>query len=94
MFFSNEFSSEQNGWETIFSAGAEFEAELLKAFLTDSNIESHVISQRDRMLTMFSHTLPFRVVVRAEHKEEALRILGEYQHNFSPITSLRKEQSN
>ncbi|MCS7012605.1 MAG: DUF2007 domain-containing protein [Chloroherpetonaceae bacterium] len=64
-------------WRTLAQLTSPIEAELLRAYLASSNIDAYLYSKRDGMLHSISVAEPVYVLVRAEHYDEAVRLLIE-----------------
>ncbi|MCS6988832.1 MAG: DUF2007 domain-containing protein [Chloroherpetonaceae bacterium] len=92
VFFSQNI--EPTHWRVAFRTTVDFEAEILKATLSDAGIEAVIFTKRDRMFSFFASPQPIEVWVRAEDFEEATRLVADYHRQNAPINALTKEQCN
>lgn len=92
VFFSPAVAPQH--WRLAFRATHDFEAELLKATLSDAGIEAVIFTKRDRMFSFFASPQPIEVWVRTEDFDDAIRLVADYQRQNAPINALTKEQCN
>jgi hypothetical protein len=93
-FFQSRDFKPSIHWQVVFCTTLDFEAELLKASLSDAGIDAVIFTKRDRMFSFFAHEQPIELLVRSESVEEATKLIDEYHRQNAAINSLSKEQSN
>lgn len=93
-FFRSNDAKTPIYWQVVFSTALDFEAELIRASLSDAGIEAVIFTKRDRMFSFFASHQPIELLVRAESAGEAAKLIAEYHKQSATINSLSKEQSN
>ncbi|ACF12483.1 hypothetical protein Ctha_0011 [Chloroherpeton thalassium ATCC 35110] len=73
---------EIEGWRVVYNTNSEMEAELIKAYLSDAEIEAQVMSQRDHMLPANEfETLLVHVLVEPENLDAAQSLIQAFFEN-------------
>lgn len=78
-FYLDDFQSdepEHGEWVCVYSAGVEYEAEILRAKLVDSDIPATILNQSDSMRPFtFGSLAIYKVMVPERYFEEAKNFL-------------------
>lgn len=64
-------------WDTVYLTDATFEAEMIKANLEGANIETIILSQKDKSFPALGNLSVIKVLVKKVDKEEAEKIIED-----------------
>lgn len=77
------------GWLAVFTAGTDFEADLVRDRLGESDIPAVVLTQRDHSFSLnVGDMSPVHVMIPPEHEEAARAII-----NAAPLTDSELEEA-
>jgi hypothetical protein len=64
-------------WTPVFSTDVRYEAEMIKANLSGANIESIILSQKDKNFPAAGDLSVIKLLVKKEDAEDSLKIISD-----------------
>ena len=64
-------------WTPVFSTDVRYEAEMIKANLSGANIESIILSQKDKSFPVTGDLAVIKLMVKKEDAEDSIKIISD-----------------